>query len=211
MRATGTRLSAFLVPSAKVTIRFDDAAPALAAGRPTSGSRARLLAGALASAGVVVSALAVPPALSAARTVDPAPPAATAPAPPAPPPPSLAPPSTATTTVYQRAAATCPGLPAALLAAIHEVETGRGDGGERSSAGAVGPMQFLPETWATYGVDANGDGTADLDDVEDAVFGAAQLLCANGGAEPQRLRWAVWNYNHSWTYVREVLSVADLG
>jgi membrane-bound lytic murein transglycosylase B len=69
-------------------------------------------------------------------------------------------------------------------------------------------MQFLPTTWEHYGIDGDGDGRTDLHDVDDSVFGAAHLLCANGGHDPARLRWAVWNYNHSWTYVDEVLAVA---
>jgi membrane-bound lytic murein transglycosylase B len=69
-------------------------------------------------------------------------------------------------------------------------------------------MQFLPSTWSAYGVDGDGDGRADVNDLTDAVFGAANHLCANGGADPDRLRSALWNYNHSWGYVATVLQVA---
>ena len=73
-------------------------------------------------------------------------------------------------------------------------------------------MQFLPATWAAYGADGDGDGDgfADVLNPVDALHGAARLLCANGGAEPDRLDSALWNYNHSDHYVRQVLSMAWL-
>jgi membrane-bound lytic murein transglycosylase B len=112
---------------------------------------------------------------------------------------------------YARAASACPGLDPLILVAIHDVESGRNDRGNTSSAGAVGPMQFLPETWAAYGVDADHDGTADPEDLTDALMGATNLLCANGVTQEATHETAVWNYNHSWTYVRTVLArAADL-
>src|SRR5688500_15671524 len=81
--------------------------------------------------------------------------------------------------VYRSAATTCPGLDWPVLAAIHKVETGFGTGRVTSSKGAEGPMQFMPATWAAYGVDGDGDGRAHVSNVVDAVFGAAALLCAN--------------------------------
>jgi hypothetical protein len=69
-------------------------------------------------------------------------------------------------------------------------------------------MQFLPSTWRAYGVDGDGDGSADINDLDDAVFSAAHHLCANGAADPSRLRSALWNYNHSSNYVDQVLRVA---
>ena len=108
------------------------------------------------------------------------------------------------------AAATCPGLPASVLLAIGTVETGHGQVVGPSSAGAWGPMQFLPATWVAYGADGDGDGSADIMNAADAVLGAARLLCANGGADPARLRSALWNYNHSAAYVDQVLAVAGI-
>ena len=110
----------------------------------------------------------------------------------------------------RRAASTCPGLPHEVLVAIGQVETRLGRGVARSSAGALGPMQFLPTTWAAYGTDGNGDGVADIHNPLDALHGAARLLCANGGATPDRLRSALWNYNHSPDYVDRVVRVAGL-
>src|SRR3954452_11390830 len=69
-----------------------------------------------------------------------------------------APPAPAAFQTYERHAAACPGLDPLILVAIHDVETQRNPTGSTSPAGAVGPMQFLPRTWATYGVDGNGDG-----------------------------------------------------
>jgi hypothetical protein len=111
--------------------------------------------------------------------------------------------------LYSAAAATCDGLPWTVLAAIHKVETGFGRGGAVSSAGAQGPMQFMPATWQAYGTDGDGDGVARINDVEDAVFSAAALLCANGAGDPTRLAAAVFSYNHSDAYVAEVLSLAS--
>lgn len=108
------------------------------------------------------------------------------------------------------AAATCPGLSPDVLVAIARVESGLGLRAGPSPAGARGPMQFLPATWATYGVDGDGDGRADVMNAVDALHGAARFLCANGGGDPERVGSALWNYNHSQNYVRHVLSLAWL-
>ena len=50
-----------------------------------------------------------------------------------------------------------------------------------SSAGAIGWMQFMPDTWARWGVDANGDGLPDPWNAEDAIYSAARYLAATGG------------------------------
>ena len=110
--------------------------------------------------------------------------------------------------VAVRAAATCPGLPSAVLVAIGHVESSLGLQPWASSAGAMGPMQFLPATWAAYAADGDGDGHTDVMNTVDAIHGAARFLCANGGADPDRLASALWNYNHSEEYVRQVLAVA---
>jgi soluble lytic murein transglycosylase-like protein len=105
-----------------------------------------------------------------------------------------------------RAAARAYGVPWAVLAAINRVETSFGANLSISSAGAVGWMQFMPTTWASYGVDANGDGRANPYDARDAIFAAARLLQANGAAGD--LRTAVFMYNHSTSYVDLVLRLA---
>ena len=108
----------------------------------------------------------------------------------------------------RQAAATCPGLSSAVLVAISSVESSLGLQTGASSAGAVGPMQFLPSTWEAYGADGDGDGVRDVMNPFDAIHGAARLLCANGGADPHQLHSAVWNYNHSDEYVRQVMGLA---
>jgi hypothetical protein len=112
--------------------------------------------------------------------------------------------------LYRRAATTCPGLPWTVLAGIGTVETGNGNNIARSTKGAEGPMQFLPSTWAMYGVDADGDGKADIMDPVDAVFSAARYLCAAGASRGgQSLNDSIFSYNHAWWYVREVVDLAN--
>jgi hypothetical protein len=67
-------------------------------------------------------------------------------------------------------------------------------------------MQFMPSTWATWGVDANGDGSADPYDPQDAIFSAARYLRATG--MPSDPAGAVFAYNHADWYVAEVLGNA---
>ncbi|WP_433500479.1 lytic transglycosylase domain-containing protein [Sphaerimonospora sp. CA-214678] len=112
--------------------------------------------------------------------------------------------------LYQRSAGLCPGLSWTVLAAIGQIESGHGRNNGPSSAGALGPMQFMPATWKAYGVDGDGDGETDVWSAYDAVPSAASYLCANGaGRGGEKLRKAVWFYNHSWSYVDRVLSLAD--
>jgi cell wall-associated NlpC family hydrolase len=107
---------------------------------------------------------------------------------------------------YQAAAKTCPGMSWALLAAIGKIETDHGRNTSTSSAGAQGPMQFLPSTWAAYGVDGNHDGVKDINNPDDAVYGAANYLCHNGAGDPAHLKDAVYAYNHAQWYVDKVLA-----
>ena len=93
-----------------------------------------------------------------------------------------------------------------VLAAINGIESGFGANLGPSSAGAVGWMQFLPSTWATHGVDANGDGTADPNNPQDAIYAAAGYLRAAG--MPLDTPGAIFSYNHADWYVAEVLANA---
>jgi cell wall-associated NlpC family hydrolase len=84
--------------------------------------------------------------------------------------------------LYQRAAARCPGLAWPVLAGVGKVESDHGRGDLVSVTSAAGPMQFEPATWAAYGVDGDGDGTADPFDPADAIPAAADYLCSLGVA-----------------------------
>jgi hypothetical protein len=113
--------------------------------------------------------------------------------------------------VYQESAAQyCPGLSWTVLAAIGEIESNNGQNMGPSSAGAEGPMQFLPSTWATWGTDGFGDtGAPNIWNPFDAVPSAARMLCADGAATGgQSLYNAIFDYNHADWYVNEVLTLA---
>ncbi|GHA47918.1 hypothetical protein GCM10010329_82930 [Streptomyces spiroverticillatus] len=91
-----------------------------------------------------------------------------------------------------------------------DTDNGKWDGtasGER----AVGPFQFMPGTWNGSGRDANGDGQNNPHNADDAALGAAVYLCGNGrnlGSRDQ-LKKALFQYNNSQTYVRDVLGWID--
>ncbi len=113
--------------------------------------------------------------------------------------------------LYQESAARyCPGLSWTVLAAIGEVESGDGANMGPSTAGALGPMQFLPSTWQRWGTDGFGDtGAPNIMNPFDAVPAAARYLCAAGGAQGgSALYQAIFAYNHADWYVSEVLAIA---
>ncbi len=108
--------------------------------------------------------------------------------------------------IYQ-AAAVQYRIPWEVLAAINEIETDFGSNVSVSSAGAMGWMQFMPATWAAFGVDANRDGQKNLNDPVDAIFSAARYLRASGAARD--LPRAIFAYNHANWYVERVLRRAQ--
>ncbi|MFE3053371.1 lytic transglycosylase domain-containing protein [Nocardia sp. NPDC059239] len=71
---------------------------------------------------------------------------------------------------------------------------------------AMGPFQFIPETWQRWGVDANGDGKIDPDNIDDAALTAARYLCAMGGDLTGAPGWqqALLTYNQSTSYMNTV-------
>ncbi|MGZ0152596.1 lytic transglycosylase domain-containing protein [Kribbella sp. WER1] len=92
------------------------------------------------------------------------------------------------------------------VAAIADTDHGVYDGNTTWDR-AVGPMQFVPGTWKTFGADGNGDGVKDPHNVFDASRAAADYLCSGGAnlSDPQGLVQAVLRYNHSMEYVSTVL------
>lgn len=118
--------------------------------------------------------------------------------------------------LYRAAASTCPGLSWTVLAAVGTVESDNGAAplpGVRSGhnrAGAEGPMQFEPATFARYDrpVPSGGADPPSPYDPVDAVYAASRMLCADRAGEPGHLGSALFDYNHSTAYVAEVIGVA---
>jgi murein DD-endopeptidase MepM/ murein hydrolase activator NlpD len=108
--------------------------------------------------------------------------------------------------LWQRAGAQY-GIPWTVLAAINKIESNFGQNMGPSSAGAIGWMQFMPDTWLRWGTDGNGDGVSDPWNAEDAVYAAARYLAAAGGQTD--IPRAVFAYNHAQWYVDEVLQMAQ--
>jgi membrane-bound lytic murein transglycosylase B len=93
---------------------------------------------------------------------------------------------------------------------IRDTDGGRLDGDPIFDR-AVGPMQFLPTTWARYGADGNGDGVRDPQQLDDAARAAAGYLCDDGRDTASGEGWwdGVLTYNRSVSYARLVWAAAD--
>jgi Transglycosylase SLT domain len=91
---------------------------------------------------------------------------------------------------------------------IADTDAGRFDSDARFDR-AIGPMQFIPSTWSVVGVDADGDGERNPQDVDDAALATAVYLCSGDDdlATADGQRGAVYRYNHSRSYVDLVLSI----
>ncbi|MFD4412913.1 lytic transglycosylase domain-containing protein [Streptomyces sp. NPDC058476] len=110
-----------------------------------------------------------------------------------------------------------PRLDGGAFAVVRDTDNGAYDG-DTAYDRAVGPMQFIPSTWARWGTDGNGDGRADPGNVFDAALAAGRYLCADRGhlpldrsrewgtdlSDPAQLDRAVLGYNHSEAYLRTV-------
>lgn len=96
------------------------------------------------------------------------------------------------------------------VARITDTDGGRLDQ-DRGFDRAVGPMQFLPATWQAFGIDGNGDGTADAQNIDDATASAAKYLCTGQRnlATPEGWTQAILSYNPSDAYVRAVFDAAN--
>lgn len=118
--------------------------------------------------------------------------------------------------LYQHAAATCPGLPWTVLAAIGTVESDNGQStlpgvhAGANVAGAEGSLQMLGPTFAAYDepVPPGGVTPPSPYDPVDEAYAAARMLCANGARDGADISGAVFAYNHASWYVAEVLSLA---
>ncbi|MFD0202149.1 MULTISPECIES: lytic transglycosylase domain-containing protein [Saccharothrix] len=97
------------------------------------------------------------------------------------------------------------------VAAIRDTDGGRFDD-DRSWDRAVGPMQFIPSTWAGYAADGNADGEKNPNNIYDATIGAGNYLCAHGSdlGDPEQRARSVFRYNHSNEYVATVLYWAEV-
>ncbi|MEF9882319.1 lytic transglycosylase domain-containing protein [Streptomyces sp. P9-A4] len=93
------------------------------------------------------------------------------------------------------------------FANISDTDGGAYDG-DKTHDRAVGPMQFIPSTWATWGQDANSDGKKDPNNIYDAAQAAGLYLCANDRnlALKADLDRAILSYNRSTEYLNTVLS-----
>ena len=107
----------------------------------------------------------------------------------------IAPPTSDVLLGYYREAQQSSGVQWQYLAAINLIETNMGRIQGLSSAGAQGPMQFMPATWASY-------GHGDVNNPRDAILAAGRYLHAHGA--PQNMSRAIYAYNPSWLYVRAV-------
>ena len=96
------------------------------------------------------------------------------------------------------------------VADVDDTDGGRLDG-DTVHDRAVGPLQFIPSTWARFGADGDGDGVRNPNDIDDAAAAAAAYLCTNGRDTADGDGWwdGVLAYNRSLDYARRVWAVAD--
>lgn len=100
-------------------------------------------------------------------------------------------------------------IPWELLAGIGMAETRHGRDNATSSAGAQGLMQFMPRTFAAYGVDGNRDGRRNIHNDADSIYSAGNYLTKSGVTNGQKgVIRALWAYNHSVSYRNDVLYYA---
>ncbi|TFD72653.1 lytic transglycosylase domain-containing protein [Cryobacterium gelidum] len=102
-----------------------------------------------------------------------------------------------------------PVLDGTTYAAFRDTDTGTLDGNPRWDR-AVGPLQFIPATWAIWGADGNADGVADPQQIDDAALAAGRYLCDTGDlSTASSWRLAIYSYNHVDSYVDLVAATAN--
>jgi membrane-bound lytic murein transglycosylase B len=110
---------------------------------------------------------------------------------------------------YPSAPIVGPALDGSAFAGIRDSDRGQWDG-DPVWDHAVGPFQFIPQTWRIWGADGSGDGRADPNQIEDAALAAANYLCHAGDlSSVEGWRRAVFSYNHLDSYVDDVAKVAN--
>jgi membrane-bound lytic murein transglycosylase B len=102
-----------------------------------------------------------------------------------------------------------PTLDGSVYSAVRDTDGGEYDG-DNTWDRAVGPLQFLPATWARFGADGNGDGVSDPNNIFDASLGAGRYLCATAGDVSDAERWqaAITAYNPNDRYLTAVRDLA---
>ena len=102
-----------------------------------------------------------------------------------------------------------PALDGNGFAAIHDTDAGAWDS-DAVWDRAVGPMQFIPDTWKRWGADGNDDGVIDPNNIDDAALAAGRYLCASGSMlDAAGWRAAIFSYNHLDSYVDSVAQAAN--
>ncbi|MGG7509040.1 lytic transglycosylase domain-containing protein [Plantibacter sp. YIM 135249] len=103
-----------------------------------------------------------------------------------------------------------PALTGQAFDAIADTDGGKLDGDARWDR-AVGPMQFIPSSWKIWGVDGNGDGIADPQNLDDAALSTAGYLCDAGGQLQDEGNWvnAIRSYNGADSYLHKVADAAN--
>jgi membrane-bound lytic murein transglycosylase B len=93
---------------------------------------------------------------------------------------------------------------------IGDTDRGQTDGDQQFDR-AVGPMQFIPTTWAESGADADGDGAKDPNDIDDAALAAGNYLCKGNRDLSTSEDWwnAILSYNDVQRYAQDVFNFAN--